>query len=717
MVSIDLKLIKKHYGEKMMHLCRELFPTILERNGLLFKLLSDNFDYSRFLCEDILNNTMEEEFKDYIYSKIDVENNCVEIVKKSPQELLDEKGYILYECHSEDDIQSFKKYYAPGEELCTFRGGRLRRCYVFFAVKKNVDEIRREDFSYPEREDLYGTSVMSIQFTRDSSNTVSIKNRYNHTVNNPDSTYSNNLDIINSGLTAAFNNTYHLNINSKNSYGFELDNYVLASDGKYYKYNYEIDNTYYCPNNIVIKDFIVNKYEKEKYIVFDNFILDLVNKKIYSNENDSFIDSIGEIEDVNVTIDKEKLVKKIVINKNIIITLDKYNRMIDYYNPVVRRIDDGFLLNNRTIQSISLPNVEEIGNYFLPDAVELVNLDLENVKKIKNNFMTCCRNLETLYLPNVEEIGHSFILNGGQLKNVLLPKLKKVGNYCFFGCDNISEINLASVEEIGDNFAANCKNLESVNFPAVKKVGYYFLNNCINLKSFAMPSVEEIANYFCSNNTSCKTVNLPNVKVIGDKFFYMNEIIDSINLGNVEKIGNYFLGLNQSIKSIELSKVKEIGDYFLYKNLSAESVKLSKVRKIGDNFCPENVNLNSIEIPLVEEIGDNFLFKDKGLKSIILSYVKKIGDYFLFTNNDLESISMPEVRIIGNNCLSCNSRLENISLLNVESIGKDFLRFCKSIRMIIAPKMKKIGENFCSSSEYINVDEFSMNNELGGRRL
>ena len=40
MVSTDLKLIKKHYGEKMMHLCRELFPTILERNGLLFKLLS-----------------------------------------------------------------------------------------------------------------------------------------------------------------------------------------------------------------------------------------------------------------------------------------------------------------------------------------------------------------------------------------------------------------------------------------------------------------------------------------------------------------------------------------------------------------------------------------------------------------------------------------------------------------------------------------------------
>lgn len=717
MVNNDLKLIKKHYGEKMMHLCRELFPTILEKNGLLFRLLSENFDYSRFLCEDILNNTMEEEFKDYIFSQIDVENNCEEIVKKTPKELLDEAGYILYECNSEEDIQSFRKYYAPREELCTFRGERLRRCYVFFAVKKNVDEIRREDFSHPERQDLYGTSVISIQFTRDSSNTVSIKNRYNHTVNNPDSTFSNNLDNIIQGLTSAFNNTYNLNINSKFFNSFELDGYVLASDGKYYKYNYEINNTYYCPNNIVIKNFNVNKFEKEKYIIFDNFILDLTNKQLFSDEPDSFVNSIGNIEDIKVYNDKETLGKKVIINDNIDLTLDKYNRIIEYSNPIVKNIGDGFLLNNRTIQSISLPNVEVIGNYFLPGADELVNLDLENVKKINNNFMTYCSKLETINLPNVEEVGDSFILNGGQLKNILLPKVKKIGNYWFFGCEDISVIKLSNVEVIGDNFAANCKNLESVNFPAVKKVGDYFLNNCINLESFAMPSVEEVGDYFCSNNISCKSVDLPNVRVIGDKFFYMNEIMDSINLDNVEKIGEYFLGLNQSIKSIEFSKVKEIGDYFLYKNLSVESIKLSKAKKIGKNFCSEAVNLNSIEIPLVEEIGNNFLFKNKGLKSINISKVKKIGDYFLFTNNGLENVDMSDVSVIGDCCLSCNNKIESISLLNVESIGKDFLRFCKSIRMIDAPKMKKIGENFCSSSEYINVDEFSMNNELGGRGL
>ena len=39
----DLVWIKKHYSEKLMHICREQFPTILEKEGLLPKLLSDNF--------------------------------------------------------------------------------------------------------------------------------------------------------------------------------------------------------------------------------------------------------------------------------------------------------------------------------------------------------------------------------------------------------------------------------------------------------------------------------------------------------------------------------------------------------------------------------------------------------------------------------------------------------------------------------------------------
>ena len=35
----ELKKIKEQYSENFMHLCRSIFPTILERPGLLYEVL------------------------------------------------------------------------------------------------------------------------------------------------------------------------------------------------------------------------------------------------------------------------------------------------------------------------------------------------------------------------------------------------------------------------------------------------------------------------------------------------------------------------------------------------------------------------------------------------------------------------------------------------------------------------------------------------------
>lgn len=237
--SKELKKIKKKFGEKMMHLCRELFPSLLEYEGRVYEVLSSNFSENcKSLYDDLIAQDKQYDFKNFVYSCIDVESKEKKVVSnKTPYELLNEKGYYLYECHTEDDVQSFKKYYAQEEELCTFRGGRLDRCVVFFAVKKDVDKIKREDFKNPKREDKYGTSVMSIQFEKEGKCTVSIKNRYNHTVNNPDATYGNDLDQITSGLTKSFERllrTRGLSFEDINMSSFELNNYTRANDGLYY---------------------------------------------------------------------------------------------------------------------------------------------------------------------------------------------------------------------------------------------------------------------------------------------------------------------------------------------------------------------------------------------------------------------------------------------------------------------------------------------------
>ena len=113
----DLDIIKKNYGEKMSHLCRELFPSILEKDGLLPKIMDNTFNHSFYLYDDIINSESEFLFKDYIYGQIkDKEKKEIEDTDKTPKELLKAVEYNLCECKNEADIQSFRKYYKKDEE-------------------------------------------------------------------------------------------------------------------------------------------------------------------------------------------------------------------------------------------------------------------------------------------------------------------------------------------------------------------------------------------------------------------------------------------------------------------------------------------------------------------------------------------------------------------------------------------------------------------------
>ena len=76
----DLKYIKKHYSEKLSHVCRDLFPTLLETPGLLPRVLDSKFDKSAMLGDDLSSQSAKDDFKDFIYSFVDVEKPVPEIV-------------------------------------------------------------------------------------------------------------------------------------------------------------------------------------------------------------------------------------------------------------------------------------------------------------------------------------------------------------------------------------------------------------------------------------------------------------------------------------------------------------------------------------------------------------------------------------------------------------------------------------------------------------
>ena len=597
-MNYDLKVIKKKFGENMMKLSRELFPTLLEEKGLLSGIFLDNFNPSKTLYDDIKKDHLEKEFKMFIYGFLN-KDEVIENSKKTPKELFEEEGYDFYECKTEEDIQKFKKYYARGEELCTFRGRRLDKCYVFFVVKKNVDEIKREKFKKPIREDDYGTSVMSIQFTKDEAHTLSIKNRYNHALleGNPDATYRNNLENIAPGLTKSFENTYGLKQFNPNT-NFEIKNYVRGKDGKFYKYNYEINNIYYCADNIIIDNFEVKKLPKERYIVMDYFILDMKDKKItlYDESiNDSFVSSIKNIKKIDVL--KCGLNKTIVIigeEGNMIIKLDPNDRIIEVDNETLKSVSDNYFSKSKYIDKLYLNNVVEVGDNFLNKNKSLSKISMDNVKIIGNNFLEYNEGIEDISLLNVKKIGRSFMFNcdNPKLNKIYMPKVEEIGNSFMFGNHSVMEVIMPNVKTIGNNF--------------------FMLNPTI------------------------RNIEIPLVRKIGDSFLEYDELLFELDLPNVVNIGNNFLKRNTLLKKIYMPNAVELKTGTLQFNNSLKELKLPNVTKIGDNVLKLNSILTYIELPLLEEIGDNFLEYNRYLERFIEPNLRKIGRYMLSHNSLLD---------------------------------------------------------------------------------
>ena len=524
----DLKLIKKYYGENFMHLCKKLFPTILEESGTLYNIISNKFSHSKNLYNDLIEQDKIMDYKNYIYS-FTKENDSIVKSEKTPFELMNDAGYNLYECKNQDEILSFKKYYKKNEELCTFKEERLKTNYVFFAVKKDVDKIKREDFKVPKRQDKYGISVISIQFTKGDNNILSIKNRYNHNVENPDATYSNNLENIIPGLTYSFNNYYKFNIDFKDS--FELNGWVKANDNKFYKYNYEINNIYYCTDNIIIDSNrnVINDFkDKEKFIVIDYFILDIVHKKIYLYDErlkDSFIDSI-EIKKINILKDKNKNTKTIEIipleGENIIIKINSKNQILGYINNNVKAVKDNFLCDNITVNEIIMNNLEQTGDYFLEKNKCLKYIEFNKLKNAGNNFISNNRIIEIAIMNNLEKAGHKFMYENRSIKMFLANNLKKVGNY-------------------------------------------FFSNASFNLISLVFNKLEVAGDGFFDKNISVKNFQAPNLRVVGNSFFRYNKNIEELILDKLEVAGDMFLYSDNMLKYFSASKLKKIGKYFLKK--------------------------------------------------------------------------------------------------------------------------------------------------------
>ena len=694
--SKELKKIKKLYGEKFMHLCRQLFSTILDQEGLLTEILTSSISTnSRTLYEDIIENKLEEDFKNYIYNKIDVEKDKQEIIEiKTPYELLEKAGYDLYECNSEEEIQSFKKYYAPQEELCTFNGNRLDRCVVFWAVKKGAENIKREDFENPKREDEYGTSVMGIQFDKIGQCTVSIKNRYNHTVNNPDATYGNDLNRIIPGLTQSFAELLEkrgLQFKNTKIESLVIPGYTVAGDGKYYKYNYEINGKYYCPGNVIIDNGKIVQLEPEKQVLMDYSILDKESKILKSYDrtlNDSFIDGFEDIEKIEIKKNDEKE------KGNRVITIKKAN----CENPITIEIN-----KDNIIEGYKNENLEQVGNNFLYWNEKLNNLELPNLKKIKSRFLNANTELDKLDLPNLKQVTDDFLLKNKQLRQLKMTNLEKIGSYFLFSNKELSTLELPNLKQVDDYFLYYNIKLNKLQLPHLEKTGKYFLEKNKELTQLELPNLKQVEDSFLSKNKKLTNLELPNLEQVGRYFVYRNEELNKLDLPNLKQVGDYFLENNQELTQLQLPSLEQAESKFLYWNKKISKIELPNLKQVGNHFLSSNENIKKLKLPKLKKIEDDFLSTNKKISQLELPSLEHVGDNFLHTNKELSQLELPSLEHVGDRFIPINENIKKVELPNLKEAGRWFLYAANRSNQIELPDLDGTRDDFIHNDKKINI--------------
>lgn len=229
-----------------------------------------------------------------VFSELDefqIKSICAEIsandtfgtIRETTQEEIIEDfkkaGYDTVIFDDEERIAECEKYYASGEVICTYNNlsGRMSQYHMIVAIKKDIDKIQRS--KTPRREDEYGISILNIQIAKNGSH-MSIKNRYNHTVSECDSTLNNNLDLLVPGLQAKVLGYYNIASLNKNKNYYKN---IININGVYLKYVTEVENVYF--GNFVLDSKNGVRFEDNgRYYVnadYDNLcVLDFHDKKV-----------------------------------------------------------------------------------------------------------------------------------------------------------------------------------------------------------------------------------------------------------------------------------------------------------------------------------------------------------------------------------------------------------------------------------------------------
>ncbi len=654
------KQIKKQNGEKFAQYLRSYHNGIFEIKNVveLLKYAGHDVDAAKDIAP-YLKALQQASLK---------KESSKEELSLDPIELLDKAGYNAFYVKSLEDQNKIEHYYASaedleklgckanraaGEKLCTFRDPvRYKTHYIIHAVKKDVDNIRRADFVGKEkREDLYGTSVISIQIpiprnANDRNSSISIKNRYNHTVQSCDNTFQSNPDNIIPGLTLALQNKFNVTFGHLK----DLPKEYRLVDGHLISFNFE-ENDIFFGDAFYVKNGEIKELNRDYEIMLSGFILNIKNNTISNPANLA--------PSLHVALEEE------IKGKKLQISADKKNgfRTLTADNEIIARFRDGMFL------SLRLPTTEKL---------------LGDLSATHSQF----EDLRSFDAPNLVEVGDNF--HNGIFGTLNFPKLKKVGKFPDFrhqkgyntqtGQFYIFEDSYAkngivthksSDEIFMDNFIFNSKNKTIKNILETEDSFADAFSKEIKDKKLTVLYPPERKNNFNDGSMYKKLENVI--------FDFGSEIAH--NFTRILADDKEIVRIEQNnIIDIDFSKTDNIGNNFLEHNSSLETINLPNVQKIGNDFLVnQSFSVKLMNLPHLKDVGNNFMTNFKGYHDpmfgcLIYTDTKK-GNFDIDWEKS-KSICFPELTRVGDNFLPKinNDEYKNFVFPKLTSKGENFMQ-------------------------------------------
>ena len=528
---------------------KNVFDQIKKQNGESFAKSIRAYDNGIFDIPDIVNivkyaGREAEPLMQYLISLKKIKIEDAEVVK-DPFELLSDADYNAYYVTNIDEQNRISKYFEPNEMLCTFRDPtRFQRYHIINAVKKNVSEIKREDFRGKEqREDAYGTSVISIQIATQGG-FISIKNRYNHSIQNPDNTFNSNPDNIIKGLSSSLKEYLQVDFSSSK---VSLPNDFVNINNQIVRYHIEENNIYFA-DGCYAKDGNIFPLNKDTELMLDTCILNVKNRTLYDPSccrEPISIDDVQEKSGSFMSVLAHELKNKrlqIVKNKN-----GGHNVFAD--GKIIVSMKNG------QITALNLPNTTMVGD----------------------NFLHHNETLETLNTPNLTIVGNGFLWFNKILHTLNAQNLTKVGNDFLHHNETLQILNTPNLTKVGDGFLWFNKILHTLNAQNLTIVGNDFLRCNKMFKTLDMHKLTTVGCCFLQSNKILQILNAPNLTTVGDYFLWFNEALETLNAPKLKRIGTISSKLKTLLKKNQTrnpSDNKKLNTHI--KNTATISIKCRK---------------------------------------------------------------------------------------------------------------------------------------------